>query len=88
MYDMFDFFIDTRSELERNMDILNKAEFPFRIANNGKACLFRLGDRPYADFYPSTGRWRLVENKTNRAQSGGAKIFLDWYRSAQDDCGY
>jgi len=87
MQEIFQFMKEERQERhanwkEKNMDVLNKSNVPFRLTNGGEACLFRLGDRPYADFYPSTGRWRVVDNTKSRAQSGGAKKFLQWYMNS------
>lgn len=65
---------------EENMEVLkaNAKEFPFETRPT--ACLFRLKGKPMVDFYPHTGRWRIVGGSKKRyPKSGGAGAFLDWY---------
>jgi hypothetical protein len=46
-------------------------------ADRGETLLFRIG-AVRADFYPSTGRWRVPGGK--RTFSGGAQKFIAWLR--------
>lgn len=46
--------------------------------NNGETIAFRSPDKPQVDFYPSTGRWRVVGGYNTMA--GGADKFLKWYK--------
>lgn len=59
-----------------NLEALRKSGIPFE--ERPEACLFRAPGKPLVDFYPSTGRWRVVagQRKTLR---GGAVAFLAWY---------
>lgn len=59
-----------------NLEALRKSGLPFE--ERPEACLFRAPGKPQVDFYPSTGRWRVVagQRKTYR---GGAAAFLAWY---------
>lgn len=45
--------------------------------DRGEALLFRFADIK-VDFYPSTGRWRLVGIAGGKAMRGGARAFLAW----------
>ena len=62
----------------KNMEILNASGAIFTVTNSGETLLFRMTGFPKADFYPSTGRWR-VAGKTQTFR-GGAESFLSWYR--------
>ena len=62
----------------RNMEILSASGAVFTVTNNGETLLFRMTGFPRADFYPSTGRWRVAG--LTRTFSGGAQSFLNWYR--------
>lgn len=64
---------------KKNMEILNGSTLIFTTTNNGETLCFREANKPRVDFYPSTGRWRVVGNNA-KAQSGGAGRFLNWYR--------
>jgi hypothetical protein len=59
-----------------NLKALRASGVPFE--ERPEACLFRAPGKPLVDFYPSTGRWRVVagQRKTFR---GGAVAFLAWY---------
>lgn len=59
-----------------NTETINKSGIPYRLAG-GQTMLFREPGKPRVDFYPSTGRWRV---NGQRAVSGGARKFLDWYK--------
>lgn len=62
----------------KNMSVLGQSDVPF--VDKGETLLFRLPCKPKVDFYPSTGRWRVVgDRKQQKAMSGGAKKFLEWY---------
>ena len=47
----------------------------YSIQYRPNSILFRFKDKPKADFFPSTGRWRS-QNQTYR---GGAEAFLEWH---------
>jgi len=66
-----------------------------RFVERLDACLFREPGKPRVDFYPATGRWRVVgagpdrrftrsifqpRGKDGRTFRGGAKDFLGWYQ--------
>lgn len=59
-----------------NMQLLEKSGLKYRSVSGGQTLLFREPNKPKIDFYPSTGRWRVAGQ---RAVSGGAKKFIDWY---------
>lgn len=61
---------------EKNLAALRASGIPF--SERPEACLFREPGRPRVDFYPSTGRWRVVGG--GRTFRGGAVAFLAWYR--------
>lgn len=62
---------------QRNLAVLNASGVIFTTTNYGETLLFREAGKPKADFYPSTGRWRVAGlTKTFR---GGAEAFLRWY---------
>jgi len=74
-----------RQEQHREWHEKNRAEIDasgIPYSDRPEALLFREEGRPQCDFYPSTGRWRRV-GKGNRAQSGGARKFIKWYRENQ-----
>lgn len=52
-----------------------------RFEERPTSVLFREPGKPRVDFYPHTGRWRVVgaPNGPTRPLSGGAKRFLEWY---------
>ena len=56
-----------------NRKIIEKSGTTY--AERGEAFLFRDKNKPKADFYPSTGRWK----SNNKMYSGGAEKFLEWY---------
>lgn len=62
-----------------NMAALNASEISFTVTNYGETICFREQGKPRVDFYPSTGRWRVV-GSNSKAISGGAHKFLDWYK--------
>ena len=61
---------------ESNMDAINAANIPYEW--RATSLLFREPGKPKVDFYPHTGRWRVVgaHSKTFR---GGGKSFVAWY---------
>lgn len=63
----------------KNKEILNASGLTFSVANRGETLCFREAGKPKVDFYPSTGRWRVV-GSNSKAKGGGAQKFLDWYR--------
>lgn len=64
---------------QKNMEILNASGAIFTVTNYGETLLFRMTGYPKVDFYPSTGRWRIVGDKNGRPLRGGAEAFLSWY---------
>lgn len=63
---------------ESNTRTLTESGLRFRSTNNGECLFFRDVSKPHVDFYPSTGRWRVVGNDAY-THRGGAKAFLTWY---------
>lgn len=63
---------------QRNVAALVTSGLKYRSVNDGESLLFREPGKPKVDFYPSTGRWRIVgaQSKTFR---GGAAAFIGWY---------
>lgn len=65
----------------RNTSIIGESGIPY--LDRGETFCFREAGQPMVDFYPSTGRWRVVgaeaENYKRGAFSGGARKFLKWY---------
>ncbi len=59
-----------------NLAALRASGVPFQ--ERPEACLFRVSGKPPVDFYPSTGRWRVVAGK-KKTLRGGATAFLAWY---------
>ena len=67
-----------------NLEILSASGAIFTVTNYGETLLFRMSGYPRADFYPGTGRWRVV-GSNSKAMSGGVERFLDWYRRQQKE---
>lgn len=45
-----------------------------------EAVIFREPGGPFVDFYPSTGRWRVVgKGAPKQTFRGGVEAFLGWY---------
>lgn len=65
---------------EANRETIKASGIPY--TDRGEALLFREAGKPRVDFYPSTGRWRIVGKP--RTFRGGAKSFLNWYRKQED----
>lgn len=64
---------------ERNTETLLRSNLTLTIKSGGEVILFREPGKPKVDFYPSTGRWRVVGNGSQRPLRGGAEAFLNWY---------
>jgi hypothetical protein len=62
-----------------NMATLRSSGLTFRETNNGETILFREKSKPMVDFFPSTGRWRIV-GRHPKTFRGGARAFLPWYK--------
>lgn len=61
-----------------NTRIIGASGIPYM--DRGETFCFREEGKPKVDFYPSTGRWRVVGTQEQRkAKSGGARKFLNWY---------
>jgi hypothetical protein len=65
---------------QKNMNVLSNSGAVFTITNNGETLLFRMTGYPKVDFYPSTGRWRIVSGNNGKPFRGGAAAFLTWYK--------
>lgn len=64
---------------EENMKELKKSGLVF--AERPTAMLFREAGKPKVDFYPHTGRWKVVGvPKPPPVQGGGAQKFIAWYK--------
>lgn len=88
MGDMGDLFRDLREDkkqrheeaYEKNMQVL--AESGIECQVRPTTVLFRSASKPRVDFYPHTGRWKVLPTTKNgkaRMMRGGAKAFLVWY---------
>jgi hypothetical protein len=64
---------------KKNMEVLRASGLAF--TEHTTSVVFREPGKPAVDFYPHTGRWRLVgrKNAGGKTMSGGAKGFLAWY---------
>lgn len=65
-----------------NLAVIEASGVTFRAAGE-ETLVFRERGKPRADFYPSTGRWRDVDD--GRTYRGGAAAFLGWYEKAVRD---
>lgn len=77
---------DLRKERHRewkdeNLDLLRTSGLSYRLTNNNETAVFREPGKPKVDFYPSTGRWRVVSGNS-RTVGGGAMKFIEWYTAA------
>jgi len=63
---------------DENLDVIRSSRIPYRSTNNGESLLFREPGKPKVDFFPSTGRWRVVSGNA-RTMGGHAMKFLEWY---------
>jgi hypothetical protein len=63
---------------DENTDVIRSSKIPHRSTNNGESLVFREPGKPKVDFYPSTGRWRVVSGQ-GRTMGGHAMKFLEWY---------
>lgn len=59
-----------------NMAVMESA--PVAFERREFALLFRDAGKPRCDFYPHTGRWRVV-GQSGQTYRGGARAFLAWY---------
>lgn len=64
---------------KKNTEILSASGAIFTVTSHGETLMFRMSGYPRVDFYPSTGRWRVVGNGNQRPMRGGAESFLRWY---------
>lgn len=68
--------------LQNMSDLMNNDLESLDFEHKDTVCLFRESNKPKVDFYPHTGRWRIVgqpESRKGKTLSGGAKSFLNWY---------
>ena len=66
---------------KRNIKTLVSSGFELTFANEFEACLFRYQNYPKVDFFPSTGRWRIVDKGKQQTMKGGAANFLEWFKN-------
>lgn len=65
---------------EKNLEILKNHSSKIKYKHKHTVCLFREKGKPLVDFYPHTGRWKVVgKENTGHVYRGGAKPFLNWY---------
>lgn len=62
---------------KRNREFIESTGLPFVERANGMCLLFRIPDMPKADFYPSTGNWRVAGKK--KTYQGDAEAFYKWF---------
>ena len=68
-----------------NVRIIEQSGLRYGLSNDGSVIMFREKGKPMVDFYPSSGRWRIVGTATIQKmqpapkESRGAKAFLNWY---------
>lgn len=68
-----------------NMAVLRSSTVPFE--ERPTSVLFRQKGKPKVDFFPHTGRWRVVgEGKQRQPLRGGARAFLAWYGKQGTPC--
>lgn len=68
--------------LEHNEQLLRAAGITYRPgAYNGSSLVFyiREAGMPAIDFFPHTGRWRLLKGRKSVMFEGGANKFINWY---------
>lgn len=66
----------------KNMAALNNSELQF--THKDTVCLFRIKGKPQIDFYPHTGRWRIVgKGASAKVFTGGGEAFIYWFKKAQ-----
>ena len=87
MGDMKDVFKDMKREKRsRHADMHTQNRKIIRdscihFLDRDEALLFRGDEKPWVDFYPSTGRWRTPGSSITHR--GGAQAFLRWYAKAR-----
>ncbi len=68
---------------DENMAVLRASGLKFETrpaVGRVETVLFREPGKPKVDFYPSTGRYRIVGAINGQIRSsGGTKNFLEWY---------
>lgn len=75
-------------------DVVNRAAIKasgIPYVDKGTMLMIREKGKAGIDFYPGTGRWRVVGRVIDRVRvptwSGGAGAFLAWYRRSCSVCG-
>lgn len=75
---------ENQQNKETNLAALQQGGVAFKSTNFGETLVFREAGKPKVDFYPSTGRWRIVGDPQNkRTMRGGAAAFLTWYEQQE-----
>jgi hypothetical protein len=69
---------------DENLAVLRASGMKFK--ERPTSVLFREQGKPRVDFYPHTGRWRVVGVWDSRTYSGGARAFLAWYGKQGAPC--
>lgn len=67
---------------QQNFDAIKTAGLRYTVTNDGLCIVIREVGKPQVDFYPSTGRWRVV-GKSPQTFGGHAEKFLRWYAEAK-----
>lgn len=63
---------------KKNTIALSNSGLSFKVTGN--TYLFRTPGKPQVDFYPHTGRWRIVgKNASKKVFTGGGEAFINWY---------
>ena len=69
---------------EANTKILKESNIPFNIIAD-ECYQFRIIGKPIVDFFPYTGRWKLVSEPLDENMKGGAEEFLKWFNSVNNE---
>ncbi len=63
-----------------NLKLIQASSFIFNSTSDRETLLFREPGKPRVDFYPSTGRWKVMHSNLKPIwMKGGASAFLAWY---------
>lgn len=63
-----------RQTVRNNRKVLD--DLGIQYIDRGDVLLMRFKNKPPADFYPATGRWR---DRFGRVYEGGVRAFVRWY---------
>lgn len=66
----------------KNLNNLKESGLEFE--HKDTVCLFRIEGKPWVDFYPHTGRWRIVgRGASKKVFTGGGNAFIHWFKKAK-----